>query len=127
MKKRRKKERIYCTFTTNILYIETLGALQVLSESLDLFDEEVNVLEGGGRVGDDHAEEVDFVSLWLVAHHGCPVLHHPSFDRRSNLRKKHLTLSQEFLKQHDHQSSLKKLFKDIGKVVVVVVVSELLL
>lgn len=62
--------------------------LQVLSEALDLFDEEVDVLEGGGWVGDDHSEEVDFVCLRLVAHHGRPVLHHPSFDCRSNLVKK---------------------------------------
>lgn len=59
--------------------------LQVLSESLDLLDEEVDVRLGGSVIGDDHAEEVDLVSLRLVAHHGGAALHHHGFDLRRHL------------------------------------------
>lgn len=44
--------------------------LQVLAQPLDLVDEEVDIRLGGCRVGDHHAEEIDLVGLWLVAHHG---------------------------------------------------------
>lgn len=38
-------------------------------------------------IGDDHAEEVDFVSLRLVAHHGGAALHHHRFDLRRHLEE----------------------------------------
>lgn len=53
--------------------------LKVLAQSFDLLDEKVDILEGGGRIGDHHAEKVDLVPLWLVADHGRAVLHHPGF------------------------------------------------
>ena len=56
-----------------------------MAESFDLLDEEVDVLESGGGVGDDHPEEVHLVSLGLVAHHGGAVLHHPGLYHRRHL------------------------------------------
>lgn len=61
-------------------FLHNTALSQVLSESLDLLDEEVDVRLGGSVVGDDHAEEIDFVSLRLVAHHGGAALHHHRFD-----------------------------------------------
>lgn len=46
--------------------------LQVLTQPLDLIDEEVDVGLSDRGVGDDHSEEVDVVALRLVAHHGGP-------------------------------------------------------
>lgn len=62
---------------------------EVLTESLDFLDEKVDILEGGSRVGDDHAEEVDLVSLGLVAHHRAATLHHHGFDFGCHLAKEH--------------------------------------
>ena len=61
--------------------------LQVMAQPLDLIDEEVDVRLGGGRVGDDHAEEVDLLTLGLVAHHGGPRLHHQRLDLGGHLGK----------------------------------------
>lgn len=55
-------------------------SLQVATQPLNLINEEVNVGLGGRRVGDDHTEEVDFIALRLVAHHGGPGLHHHGLD-----------------------------------------------
>lgn len=46
--------------------------LQILTQPLYLLNEEIDVRLGGGWVGDDHPEEVGFVPLRLVAHHGRP-------------------------------------------------------
>ena len=62
--------------------------LQVVAQSLDLVDQEVDVRARGGRVGDHHAEEVDLLPLWLVAHHGSSTLHHQRLDLRSHLRSR---------------------------------------
>lgn len=62
--------------------------LKVLAQSLNLFDEEVNICKCSSWVGDDHAEEVDLVSLRLIAHHGRSVLHHSGFDDRGHLQQK---------------------------------------
>ena len=59
--------------------------LQVVAQSLDLVDQEVDVGARGRRVGDHHAEEVDLLTLRLVAHHGGPTLHHQGLDLRSHL------------------------------------------
>lgn len=47
-------------------------SLQVVTQPFNLIDEEVDVGLGGCRVGDHHTEEVDFIGLRLVAHHGGP-------------------------------------------------------
>lgn len=65
--------------------------LQVLSQSFDLLYEEVDVGPGGSGVGDDHAKEVDLVSLRLVAHHSGPGLHHHRLDLRGHLSRKAAT------------------------------------
>ncbi|KAI1242644.1 hypothetical protein IHE44_0000181 [Lamprotornis superbus] len=39
-------------------------------------NQEINVLVSGRRVGDDHPEEVHFVSQGLIAHHGCQMQKH---------------------------------------------------
>lgn len=57
-----------------------LSGLQVVTEPLYLIDEEVDVRLGNRRVGDDHSEEVYFIALRLVAHHGGPRLHHHGLD-----------------------------------------------
>lgn len=57
-----------------------LWGLQVVGEPLDLIDEEVDVRLGDRRIGDDHSEEVYFIALRLVAHHGGPRLHHHGLD-----------------------------------------------
>lgn len=54
--------------------------LQVVPQPLNLLDQEVDVWPGSRRVGDDHAEEVDLVSLWLVTHHSSARLHHHRLD-----------------------------------------------
>lgn len=51
-----------------------------MTHTLDLIDEEVDVGLCGCGVGNHHAEEVDFVGLRLVAHHGGPGFHHHGFD-----------------------------------------------
>lgn len=51
-----------------------------MAQPLDLLDQEVDVRPAGSRVGNDHAEEIDFISLWLVTHHGGTRLHHPRLD-----------------------------------------------
>ena len=55
-------------------------SLQVVAHPLDLVNEEVDVGLSGRVVGHHHAEEVDFVALRLVAHHGGPRLHHHGLD-----------------------------------------------
>lgn len=55
-------------------------SLQVVTQPLNLVNEEVNVGLGGRRVGDHHTEEVDFSALRLVAHHGGSRLHHHGLD-----------------------------------------------
>lgn len=57
-----------------------LTGLQVVTQPLNLINEEVDVRLRHRGVGDDHAEEVDFVALRLVAHHGGPRLHHHGFN-----------------------------------------------
>lgn len=59
-----------------------------MPQSLNLLDQEIDVWPGGGRVGDDHAKEVDLISLWLVTHHRSARLHHHCFDLRSHLLQK---------------------------------------
>lgn len=54
--------------------------LQVVPQALNLLDQEVDVWPGSSRVGDDHTEEVDLVTLWLVANHRSPRLHHHCLD-----------------------------------------------
>lgn len=54
--------------------------LQVVTQPLNFVDEEVDVGLRGRGIGNHHAEEVDFVALRLVAHHGGPGLHHHGFD-----------------------------------------------
>lgn len=89
----KRNQRFTVTFTTNIRSTQGhknnrfwhLKFLKILSQSLNLFNEEVNVFKGSSWVGDDHTEEVDLVSLRLIAHHGRPVLHHSGFDYRGNL------------------------------------------
>lgn len=49
-----------------------LGGLQILAQPFNLIDEEVDVGLRGREVGHHHPEEVDFISLRLVAHHGGP-------------------------------------------------------
>lgn len=61
------------------------GPLQILAQSFYLFNEEVDVRLCGGRVRDDHPEEVGLVALRLVANHGRARLHHQGFDFRSHL------------------------------------------
>ncbi len=51
-----------------------------MTQPLDLVNEEVDVRLGGRGVGDDHTEEVDFIALRLVAHHGGAWLHHHGLD-----------------------------------------------
>ncbi len=89
----KRNQRFTVTFTTTIRSIQGhknnrfwhLKFLKILSQSLNLFNEEVNVFKGSSWVGDDHTEEVDLVSLRLIAHHGRSVLHHSGFDYRGNL------------------------------------------
>lgn len=89
----KRNQRFTVTFTTNIRSIQghknnrfwRLRFLKILSQSLNLFNEEVNVFKGSSWVGDDHTEEVDLVSLRLIAHHGRSILHHSGFDHRGNL------------------------------------------
>lgn len=61
------------------------GWLQILAQSFYLLNEEVDVRLGGGRVRDDHPEEVGLVPLRLVANHGRARLHHQGFDFGSHL------------------------------------------
>lgn len=63
--------------------------LQIVPQSFNLLNQEVDVRPGGSGVGDDHAKEVDFVSLGLVAHHGGPGLHHHCLDLRGHLSEMH--------------------------------------
>lgn len=72
-----------------------------MAESLDLLDEEVDVLESSCGVGDHHAEEVHLVPLRLVADHGCAVLHHPGFYYRSHLE------ADRFRFRHSHEIAFK--------------------
>ena len=57
-----------------------------LSDSFDLVDQEIDVGLGGGRVGDDHPEEVDSVAERLVAHHRRPLQHHLRLDLGGDLQ-----------------------------------------
>lgn len=43
-----------------------------MTQPLNLINEEVDVRQCDRRVGDNHTEEVHFVALGLVAHHGGP-------------------------------------------------------
>ena len=76
--------------------------LQVVAQSLDLVDQEVDVGARGRRVGDDHAEEVDLLTLRLVAHHGGPTLHHQSLDLRSHLHATGRTYADHWLVEQIH-------------------------
>lgn len=59
--------------------------LQILAQAFYLLKEEVDVGLRGGRVRDDHPEEVGLVPLRLVANHGRAGLHHQGFDFGSHL------------------------------------------
>lgn len=58
----------------------------VLPQSLDLIQQEVNVPWRHNRVGDGHPEEVREVTQGLVLNHQGPRLHHFGFDLWCNLR-----------------------------------------
>lgn len=45
------------------------SALQILPQSFDLLNQEVNVRLGSCRIRNNHSEEVGFVSLRLVSNH----------------------------------------------------------
>lgn len=63
-----------------------------MTQALDLIDEEVDVGLCGCGVGNHHAEEVDFVGLRLVAHHGGPRFHHHGFDLWRHLVEENKTV-----------------------------------
>lgn len=56
------------------------GLLQIPPESFDFLHQEVDIGSRRGRVGDDHAKEVDLLPLRLVAHHRGARLHHHGLD-----------------------------------------------
>ena len=70
-----------------------MARLKVLPQPLDLRDDEVHVLCGGGGVGNDHPEEVDAVAVGLVANQQRTLLHHALFDLRGNLQNRAMIIS----------------------------------
>lgn len=69
-----------------------------MTQALDLIDEEVDVGLRGCGVGNHHAEEVDFVGLRLVAHHGGPGFHHHGFDLWCHLVEEMDSILGKFMK-----------------------------
>lgn len=57
-----------------------------MTTTTNLLQQVVHILCLCGRVGEDTSEEVHFVSKWLIANHGHPLLHHLGFDLWCHLR-----------------------------------------
>ena len=57
-----------------------LVSLEVVAESVEGFEHEVDVLLLNRLVGDDAPEEVGVLAQGLVADHDRPLRHHPSLD-----------------------------------------------
>lgn len=69
-----------------LLSASASGRLQVLAQSLDFVQHEVDVLLGDGRRRDDRTEEIRTTIVRLVANHQRARLHHFALDDGADLR-----------------------------------------
>lgn len=59
--------------------------LEIVTETVHLFNEEINIDFGDGLIGNDTTEEVGQLALWLVANHQSTGRHHSTFQDRRDL------------------------------------------
>ena len=69
---------------------EIEGSLEIVAETVDLFDEEVDVVLAHGLIGDDGAEKVGQFALRLVADHQRSSRHHATLEDRRDLTEQPL-------------------------------------